>query len=57
MICYTFSKHHNEIKSDFNNYYIFNNQDISDIYDIKGIDYILDRNTDYYHEFINNKKG
>jgi hypothetical protein len=39
------------------NYYILNNQDISDIYDIKGIDYIFDRNTDYYHEFKNRKKG
>lgn len=57
MINYKYLKHHNEIEIDFNNYYILNNQDISDIYDIKGIDYILDRNTDYYHKIKNGKKG
>ena len=57
MINYKYLKHHNDIDIDFNNYYILNDQDISNIYEIKGKYYILDRNTDYYHNFKNETKG
>jgi hypothetical protein len=57
MINYKYLKHHNEIDIDFNNYYILNDQDISNIYEINDTDYILDRNTDYYHNFKNGRKG
>lgn len=62
MINYKYLKYHNEIDIDidldFNNYYILNDrEDISNIYEINGIDYILDRNTDYYHNFKNGRKG
>jgi len=58
MINYKYLKYHNEIDIDidFNNYYILNDQDISNIYKINGRDYILDKNTDYYHKFKNGKK-